>query len=490
MREYISFIRENGINGPLIEKIYNEYKEFLDHRAKLYQRYEARKEGVPILESCPIQYEDILDPRLKRIDDKINNQLNNPFDVDIVDTKIGYIFGNPISYVLDMGKVPNDELKEAINNFVIRTNSPDKDAETGLKAAICGYGARLLYIDPEGRENLAVVDPWEVMILAETDISEPTYAIRVYKTYEFSPKGEKLEILNAEFYDDTKTLFFKGRGKLPDQPYKSISHYFKGCPLFGVPNNSSLQGDAEKVLSLIDAYDKVMSSVTDEVEKYKLAYLVIYGYSLDEEDQENLRKNSIIEVPDAEGDVKYLTKNINDTLIENHLDRLEENILRFAKSVNFSDEAFAGNASGVAMRYKLMALENKSIIMERKFTSALRYQFKLLINSWAKRNICEGTEEEYLNIWFGFKRNLPIDYLAEAQASAQLKGLVSEKTRLSILTFVDDVDGEQAEMEAEKENIPALNELTDEDEEEGTEDGSGQVPPGNSEVDGDGGEEG
>ncbi|CAM5244104.1 hypothetical protein LSPH24S_06356 [Lysinibacillus sphaericus] len=54
------------------------------------------------------------------------------------------------------------------------------------------------------------------------------------------------------------------------------------------------------------------------------------------------------------------TKEVNDQMIENHLNRLEENIMRLAKSVNFSDESFAGNTSGVAMKFKLMALENNA----------------------------------------------------------------------------------------------------------------------------------
>lgn len=58
-------------------------------------------------------------------------------------------------------------------------------------------------------------------------------------------------------------------------------------------------------------------------------------------------------------------------MIEKHLNRLEANIMSIAKSVNFSDESFAGNSTGVAMKYKLMRLENNCKTMERKFITAL-----------------------------------------------------------------------------------------------------------------------
>ncbi len=155
-------------------------------------------------------------------------------------------------------------------------------------------------------------------------------------------------------------------------------HLFDGCPLFGLANNKELKGDAEKVLSLIDAYDRTLSDASNEIEQYRLAYLILKGLGADEETLDQLKKTGILELYDEKDDVSYLTKDINDAIIENHLDRLEENILRFAKSVNFSDESFGGNVSGVAMKYKLMSLENKCITMERKMTAALRYQYKLI----------------------------------------------------------------------------------------------------------------
>lgn len=135
-------------------------------------------------------------------------------------------------------------------------------------------------------------------------------------------------------------------------------------------------------------------------------------------------------------------------MIENHLNRLEENILRFAKTVNFSDGSFGGTITGVAMRYKLMALEHKAITMERKMTAAFRYQYKILCSAWDKKILAD--KNGYLKLWFQFKRNLPVNILEEAQASAQLKGQVSEETRLALLSFVDDVRFELERMAAER----------------------------------------
>lgn len=82
-------------------------------------------------------------------------------------------------------------------------------------------------------------------------------------------------------------------------------------------------------------------------------------------------------------------------------------------------------------------------------TAALRQQFRVLATAWAKK----GIPVDYTNIFFQFKRNLPVNLLDEAQTTAQLRGHVSERTRLSQLSFVDDVEWELTEMAKDNEGL-------------------------------------
>jgi SPP1 family phage portal protein len=448
-------IDNNGITEDIIPEIIAASK--LDHTRmlKLYERYKAAEEDGPeIFNRSALKYDSFgVSDKIQRLDDKVNNQLNNAFDADIVDTKIGYMFGHPISYEVDeeskekksstkdeQKNEPKEKTKHQLilEEFLLRNNVEDNDPEYGKLAAICGKGARLVYIDRDGYERIKNIDPWEVSFIGD-NIHEPDYSLRHYK-YD--------NVIYAEFYDDTNIYYFvqdkNGKFELEDiQP-----HMFEYNPLFGLANNREMQADAEKVMRLIDAYDRTLSDASNEIEQYRLAYLVLKGLGADEETMEKIRKQGWFELYEETDDVKYLTKDINDSLIEHHLDRLEKNILRFAKSVNFTDEAFGGTITGVAMRFKLLALENKCITMERKFVSSLRYQFKVIFSAWYKRHAF--AKEDYLKVWFGFKRNLPANILDEAQTTAQLKGNVSERTRLSLLSFVDDVDYELEEMQKEQ----------------------------------------
>ena len=434
MRSYKKYLDKNGIDGETLQQIITDTQKDRDRMYKLYKRYDVDPDGPDIFGRNLVDYQ-LESDRVQRLDDKVNNQLNNAFDAEIVDTKIGYMFGHPISYGFDKEGGTNETVEKLLEEFNLRNNIEDKDSEYGLIAAVCGKAARLAYVDIHGDFRVKNIDPWNTIFIGE-DIHEPDYSIRLY---------EEDGIEYAEFYDNEHIWHFSAETgwKFVDvQP-----HLFEFNPLFAVENNRDQKGDAEKVYALINAYDRTLSDASNEIEQYRLAYLILKGMGADEDTMESFKKGGLIELLGEHDEVKYLTKDINDTMIENHLNRLEENIMRFAKSVNFSDESFGGNITGVAMKYKLMALENKCITMERKFIASLRYQFKVLFSAWAKLHGL--SKDDYLKVFYSFKRNLPDNLLEEAQVQQALKGLVSESTRLGLFSQVDDVQFEKDEMKKE-----------------------------------------
>lgn len=435
----------NQITSSILTDLITEHATVKNKMLDLYNRYTVQ--SVPIMD--------------RTFDDttKTNRQLNNAFDVEIIDTKVGYFAGYPISYQLDETDIKQDLQNKVISDFNVRNNIADLDAETVKYSAMCGVAGRLLYIDKEGKDRAMLLYPWEVIPIYDRSINDLQYAIRYYDVT-FRGENEAYTVTRAEWYDSENITFFiqdspGGQFILDDtEPINPMPHLFDGIPIIMFPNNDEMQGDAEKVLELIDGYDRTVSDVNSEIEDFRLAYLVFYGYEPTAEIIEAAKRTGAfgMDVKSEGVSVEYLTKTVNDTVIENHLNRLEANIMRFAKSVNMTDESFAGNLSGVAIRYKLMALENKCITLERKFTSALQQQFKLLSTIWAKK----GIALDYLNVYFTFKRNIPVNLTDEADSTGKLKGMVSERTRLGLLSFVDDVDYELEEMEKDGEGMLSL----------------------------------
>jgi SPP1 family phage portal protein len=453
----------------LLYRIIDKHRQNAIYNKDLYERYEVLQDAVPILTRTPRFPEDDDDAT-------INNKVNNDFMGEIVDFKVGYFAGKAIGYSYNKtaessedtgGEEAMDDASKALTDFITRNNMYDVDMETTKYATICGYSGRLFYHDPDGNERCMPVAPYETIVLAETgDITEPTYSIRYYECMDINDNP----FWHVEFYDDTQIRFYEG--DLSALVLKETkANLYDMCPLQGIPNNKEMLGDAEKVLALIDAYDKAISDDSNEVESFSNAYMVFQNVNITDEEIGKARKSGAIRYrsPTDNGKVFFLTKDATGDMNEKHLDRLEDNIYRFSKTPNLSDEAF-GTASGVALKFKLTGLETKCGMFQAKMMSAGTYMFRLLAESWGKKRITVDP----LQCTMDFKRNFPLDILNEAQATqALINAGLPKQIAFSIgLSCIDDIDYVMQLIEEEQNGIPPL-EGGDEEEEAAGGEGDG-----------------
>lgn len=464
----IEAIDKGGITDDLLRRIVQKHAYSAQNSKSLMARYAACMGGVPIFSRRP---------RFDGGEEVINNRINNDFFSEIIDFKTGYFAGNPISYSYantaealgntgdadEDAQAARDAASKALTDFVARTNMYDIDMECTKLASICGYAGRLFYIDAEGDERVMVVPPDECIILSRTrDITQPTYGVRYYERVCIDDTAS----IYAEFYDAANVYYAEGNS-VDQLTIKRIApHLFDMCPLQGIPNNREMQGDAEKVIALIDAYDRALSDANNELESFAHAYMVWKNIDIDDEEKRKAQASGSLQffTPGTDGDVYFLTKNINDTFIEHHIDRLEQNIYRFSKTPNLSDDAF-GTASGVALKFKLTGLEAKCGMFEAKMLSAGTYMFRLLAGVWAKRRI----KADPLQCTMAFKRNFPADVQQEAQmVQALIAAGLPKEVAFEQLSFVDDIDWVMQMIEREKD---VMSELMDDDTPDAVEDG-------------------
>lgn len=452
-------IEKNGITIDLLHKIIKKHEKNRECNRRLYERYMVvdrdSDDAVPIF------------GREVRADEEINNKINNDFFSEGVDFKTGYFAGSPIVYGYGKGeksetaiggKEAVEKAIDAVTDFVTRNNMFGVDMETTKFATIYGYCGRLFYIDKEGEERVMPVHGFETIILSRTDISEPEYAVRLFKQVDIS-NNEKWIV---EFYDDTYIRTYKGSLSDLKEEEGAKPHLFDYCPLQGIANNKELLGDMEKVLSLIDDYDKVLSDNSNEIEAFVHAYMIFQGLKVDEKTVKEGKKAGAFILPSVgtqQGGVSFLTKDINDTFTEHHLNRLEDNIYRFSKTPNLNDENF-GQATGVAMKFKLHGLETKCGMFQSKMMNAAQHMWRLLASSWSKKKIAFDP----LYATMEFTRNFPLDIASEAQVvQALISAGLPKEVAYSQLSFVGDVDYIMELIQDEKDNIPSLTDEIGED---------------------------
>ena len=137
---------------------------------------------------------------------------------------------------------------------------------------------------------------------------------------------------------------------------------------------------------------------------------------------------------------------------------LKEDIYMFSHVPNLSDDNFVGNSSGVAMEYKLLGLEMLTKVKERNYKKGIRKRIRLYCNFLGMKAI----ELETGSIVPSFSRSLPKNLQELANIVLNLKNMVSQKTLLKIIPFVEDPDFEIEEVQKQAdENIKRQQALFD-----------------------------
>jgi SPP1 family phage portal protein len=306
-----------------------------------------------------------------------------------------------------------------------------------------------LYLDLEGEARAFNLPSWEVVFLGELGIDEPEFAIRYHK-YE----NEDGEAIRVEAYDKYSYTTYEGMDlESLAVTEEARDHGFERCPLFGYMNNEELLGDANKVLDDIDAYDRTISDVNSEIEAFRSAYLAFYGVAQPEpEEEESFSTSGTFYLQEGQR-AEFITKSIQDTAVENHLNRLHANIYRLSGTPDLTSEGFASQSSGIAIRLKMTALENKTATFERKFKSATLRQWEVLADYYRKKRV----DIDPYKIVMKFTRNLPVDHLYEAQVQAALIGKVPDEYRFALLSGVENAAQMVADFEEQTAGTQSLN---------------------------------
>ena len=227
------------------------------------------------------------------------------------------------------------------------------------------------------------------------------------------------------------------------EPLESVPHYFGAVPLTEYWNNARERGDFERVLPLIDAYDLLQSDRVNDKQQFADALLVltgVMGLTAPEDGDgrtpgERLRQDKTLALPDSTARVEWLTKETHESDADVLRRALSEDIHKFSMVPDLTDEQFAANASGVAMRYKLLGLEQLTGVKERYFREGLRCRVRLFAHYLALLGEREIVPER---VRFIFTRSLPVNDTEQAQIVRELHGIVPDEQLLPQLSFLRD----------------------------------------------------
>ena len=418
--------KETVINANVVQWIIKKHQSEKNRIASLREYYNNNNTSIMNRE-----YKDSSKPM---------NKIAHPFASYITNMSVGYFLGKPITYNSD-----NTDLLDRLNDIFKYNDEADNNTSLAKYSSIGGYAVELLYTDEEGNARFKSLPGDEVAIVYDNTLEENILCAVRYFEEEIAGEDKTKTIINL-YTKDLIQIY-----ELKDSEIRFIEeypHYFNDVPIAVYINNDEMYGDFEKVKVLIDAYDQVQSDTANDFEYFTNALLVISGILMDDEDND-FKNNRVLNFTDSEGKAEYLIKNINDSALENFKNRLVEDIHKFSQIPNLTDEQFAGNVSGEAMKYKLMGLENIISVKEAKFKKGLMRRIELLCNFL---NVATNDLMLYTDIQPVFTRNKPQNDTELANMVKGLYGIVSDETLLSILPFIENSKDEIERRNSEKEN--------------------------------------
>ncbi len=359
--------------------------------------------------------------RMRTFEDKSkpNNKLFHSFADYIVTTNTAVFLGSPVTYSSD---------DSDITEYLSILNAADEEGENIKIATACaeyGYGIQLLYLDKEGILKLHTFDNKEVVLIYSNSIEKRLlYAVRFWKVITV----DNIQTDYVEIYSSESIRRYRN-GVFIDE----VANIFSDIPIVVYENNDIQRGDFENVISLIDAYDLIESDTINEQDYFNNAYLFLNTDDVNAEDIRSMKESRVLFGENLNPSF-ILKQSANNEEIKN---RLVSDIHKLSFTPDMSDNNFANNVSGVAMKYKLLGTLNNISNKQRKFKKSIQERNKRIFDYMEIKSLAVP---ESMNI--KFNNNLPENVLETAQTVNQLRNLVSDETLLSQIPFVSDVDKE------------------------------------------------
>ncbi|MBD9862093.1 phage portal protein [Enterococcus faecalis] len=433
-----------------------EMKPFFDDRERKYKAYTSEQNEIDRRPK----------PNTKII--KVNNKLHAGLYNTIVDQAADHFTGIPIKWDYDITEQRRSIMQRAkdlfLNNTLKNTKTPKEferltelvndmrfamlDSDTARFQGACGVAFRLL--EPVKTKDgwqlwASNIEPWKAEKYENADIFiREKYDTHQKKFFEEMKVITKERIRIYSRYIEFNLVGVSGTFKLIEEVENPLETFY----LSEFKNNTNRYCDFEVAEELSDAFDRSLSDQQNEVEQFKLAYMAISGSILDEEKAQRMMDQlGILNLPDPQAKVGYVTKDINKDFNEYHLNQLKKMFYTITKSIDFNDEVFKSNASGEARKWQIIALEAKTNTKEQYFREGLKEVAETMA-AFIKFN--DKLDLDVSKIVFTFSRSLPTDIGYLADALPKLSPFLSKRTIINQIPFAKDPDYEMDLMNLEQ----------------------------------------
>lgn len=420
-----------------------------------------------------------------------NIKISHSFFRELVDQLVQYMLSGTEGYVFSNKPELQEKLDEQFNNND-DFNSEIYDLIEGV--SIKGSEYMYLYKDRDEKLKFEVADSLGIAEVRAKDTSDNCdYIVRWYVD-RFDKDGEAIR--KIEVWDKEGTTFFIEEGdkgiKLDEnvpinpRPHVVAVNLLNGSmfgsgfgfiPFFRMDNNKKRVSDLNLVKALIDDYDLMNCSLSNNLQDLTEGIFAVKGFEGDnlEELINNVKTKKAIGVGEG-GDLDIKTVNIPYEARKTKMELDEKNIYRFGFGFN-SSQSGDGNITNIVIKSRYSLLDLKANKLELKLKQFLRKLVQIYLDTINEE---EGTAYDLGDIYFDFTRETITNELDNAQielTKAQARqadvntilnisngGIMDSETVLQKICEVLDIDYEEIKDKVPKEEVDEALEMMTDDE--------------------------
>lgn len=402
----------------------------------------------------------------RRLDkNKADHRIAHNFGKLIAQFVAGYTTSVPLKYDL-----PDDsKLNAKLLEFNKENDIATLDNELMYDVAKFGRAYDIQYKNDKGNK-IKQANVFETFVIYDTTIErKPVAAVRIV---EVGFSKDSVKTYQTILYTDANIVHFK-TSTLTNaalQEDHTDSHFYNGVPIVEYQSNKYRTSWYEDVLPLIDAYDQVESDTSNYMTDVINSLLVING----DFSAANTNVNELIKQIQRYGilglqsgidrngnatsiDAKYISPEFDSAASESYKERIRKDIFNISNIPDMTDQNFAGNTTGVAMRYKIFGFEQAIGQTINAFKRSVGDRYELLFNLESNLSV---SKKVHSNVLVDYTPNLPYAVSEEVTMLINAGVPISRKTMYHLTHFTT-AETEESNLKAEQEQLESSDKLSE-----------------------------
>ena len=328
----------------------------------------------------PILYRD------KKVRSEINNKITENHALEIVDSKVADLYGEPVQYVLADAEDDNKaSLMKALNRYMKSEDKASLDIARGRWASICGTS--YFYIGNQNRMPkefdeapyyISVENPINTFVCYYADDHTPAFSCQIREE-----NGEQV------YHVFTNEMLYIIKG---GEIVGTMENGNDMIPVIEYPNNERRLSDIELTITMTDALNKVASDRLNGIEQFIQAFILFKNCEIDKETFKNLMAEGALAIRDsAEGraaDARMLTAELSQEGTQISKDDIYQNLLIVQGMPGRQEAAGSDTGQAVALRSGYYAEDKRAELRIPIFQKSERMMLRVVLNKL--RLITEG----------------------------------------------------------------------------------------------------